>query len=118
MRHGNIRLANSSEDERFFSDDSVANGNKVGVLDKPNYGNRFVDAMNDRRNDTDMRLMTNAVTEKDFEGGVPLKRNGGFGLYTNERKLKNQPFERKVKFNAKVDDSSKVNNNSTILQTD
>ena len=67
VHHGSFKSAFSSDDDRFDDgDDSVLEGgaNKVGVVSKHSDNFAYVDAMQTRMNDTDMRLLTNTITEK------------------------------------------------------
>lgn len=63
-----MRSAYSSEEveQQFFSDDSVGGGhqnNQVGVVDKPNDNFAYVDAMTNRLNATDNRMLRAAINE-------------------------------------------------------
>ena len=64
-----MRSAYSSEEveQQFFSDDSVVGGgrqnNQVGVVDKPNDNFAYVDAMTNRLNVTDNRMLRAAINE-------------------------------------------------------
>ena len=81
MRHGNIRSAYSSDEEHYFSDDSVINivknQYKVGVADRENDNYAYVDAMVNRHNETDLRLLRASINDRpkdhrrsgDNEGG-------------------------------------------------
>ena len=101
MRHGNIKSTYSSDEEHFNSDDSVLGQNKVGVAIKPDDRYTYVDAMTNRLNETDLRLLRASINERpeprkmggDNEGGRHLPHS-----YTNEQHMTNQEFEKKVKF--------------------
>ncbi len=77
----------------------------MGVAARDNDNYAYVDAMTNRLNDTDLRLLRASVNERpkalkqvgDNEGGQ-FPNN-----YTDEHHLNNQVFERKVKFKGHVE---------------
>jgi len=70
VRHGNVRSTYSSDEEQFNSDDSVlgAARHKVGVVigDMDNF--KYVDAMANRMNETDARLLRGSIGDRDKDG--------------------------------------------------
>ena len=106
VRHGNLRSTYSSDEEQFNSDDSVidAGKHKVGVIQTPYDNFAYVDAMTNRLNETDLRLLRGSVN--DWPEGRDRKANNNDSekgplpnSYTNEQSMSNQTYEKKVTFN-------------------
>lgn len=108
VRSGDFKSDYSSDEERGAdSDDSVIDGNraKVGVTaqHKDNLG--YVDAMVNRHNPTDLRLLRASINE---HAGKSTKRNGratdagrgtpGANDYGDEADTENQEFTKKIAF--------------------
>jgi len=103
VRHGDIRSVYSDDEEMFHSDDSVLDTaqNRVGVVKRGNDNYGYVDAMTNRLNETDLRLLRAAVNERPkvkAVGGGDVESVMLPSSYTNEHSQINQEFERKVKF--------------------
>ena len=65
VRYGNYKSTYSSDEEHYLSDDSVKWGrHQVGVVDRPHDNYKYVDAMTNRLNDTDLRLLRASINEK------------------------------------------------------
>jgi len=93
VRHGNIKSTYSDDEDRFDSDDSVMGGHgkhQVGVAMHPNDNYAYVDAMTNRLNETDLRLLRASVNDrpKEHQGG---DNEGGTipNSYTNEQQMSN-----------------------------
>ena len=107
VRHGNVRSTYSSDEEReqWNSDDSVDEaGKSFGVHLKSHDRYTYVDAMTNRLNETDARLLRASINNK--EKKKPLGHLNGVdpenGIlnedYTNEQNMTNQGFTKKVSF--------------------
>ena len=83
MRHGNLRSTYSSDEELFNSDDSVVNAarHKVGVIQTPYDNFAYVDAMTNRLNETDLRLLRGSVN--DWPEGRSRSNDNEKGLAQN-----------------------------------
>jgi uncharacterized membrane protein YdfJ with MMPL/SSD domain len=102
VRHGNVKSTYSDDEEQFHSDDSVMGGygkHKVGVTVHPNDNFAYVDAMTNRLNDSDLRLMRASVNDRPKELASADNEGGQIpNSYTNEQHMTNQAFEKKVSF--------------------
>ena len=80
VRHGNIKSTYSSDEERYNSDDSVIPGKnqqQVGVVLRPNDGYAYVDAMTNRLNETDLRLLRASINERPKDNLMAADNEGG-----------------------------------------
>ena len=92
VRHGNVHSTYSSDEEQWNSDDSVLGKNKIGVAIKPDDRFTYVDAMTNRLNETDLRLLRASINERpekhktggDNEGGRIVRSN-----FSNEQHMTN-----------------------------
>ena len=102
VRHGNIRSTYSDDEEQLHSDDSVIGGpgrHQVGVAVRPNDNYAYVDAMTNRLNDTDLRLLRASVNDRPQEQQAADNEGGQIpNSYTNEHHMSNQAYEKKVNF--------------------
>ena len=65
VRHGNYKSTYSSDEEHYNSDDSIMGGaDKHGMAVRPNDNYAYVDAMSNRLNETDARLLRASINEK------------------------------------------------------
>jgi predicted RND superfamily exporter protein len=106
VRHGNMRSTYSSDEELFNSDDSVMGGfgsRKVGVVVKNNDNFAYVDAMTNRLNETDLRLLRASINDRPQQNPAGDNEGGSYpDKFLHEADLTNQDFERKVKFDARA----------------
>jgi len=101
-----MRSTYSSDEEIFNSDDSVMGGfgsRKVGVVVKNNDNFAYVDAMTNRLNETDLRLLRASINDRPKPNPAGDNEGGSFpDKFLHEQELTNQDFERKVKFDPRA----------------
>lgn len=104
VRHGNTRSTYSSDEERFNSDDSVLGGfgaHGAGVVVKTNDNYAYVDAMTNRLNETDVRLLRASINDRPKDQPQGDNEGGSFpDKFLHEQELKNQGFEIREKMTA------------------
>ena len=80
VRLGNIKSTYSDDEEHLHSDDSVMGGfgkHQVGVVTRPNDNYAYVDAMTNRLNETDLRLLRAAVNDRPKDQQQGADNEGG-----------------------------------------
>ena len=134
VRRGDVKSQYSS-DEEFCSDDSVhealEGGNKIGFKEltaRDHY--HFVDAMTNRMNETDQRLLKQSISYhdelksvgdvRDMEEGASAYRKQN--TYVNESEMSNQNFgpKKRVGFNdmsSRLYDDERTNLNMNLNAT-
>ena len=97
-----MRSNYSDDEEQFNSDDSVlgAAWDKVGAVSGEMDNFKYVDAMTNRMNDTDARLLRASIGDRPAPLGYLDESTAQNVAFTNEQHQENQKYIKKVSFDA------------------